>query len=217
MTNLKESIVSLRLQGLTYNTICERLKCAKSTVAFHCSQLADNEKTKASNLKKRAYCLRSLENWDEKTQSLVALLHSVNVRKSEIADVLNLNLRSVRIFCESLPRPPSQKNLPNYEKVKRRRKRLKLLAVLYKGGKCQQCGYCSCIESLEFHHLDNTQKEFGIAKLCNCSWQKIKAEIAKCELLCANCHREEHANNKESAWVDLNHQLSSIIGAALSR
>ena len=68
------------------------------------------------------------------------------------------------------------------------------MAVEYKGGRCQVCGYDRCIEALEFHHLDPTQKDFGIShKGYTRSWEKVKEEVEKCILLCANCHREFHA------------------------
>jgi predicted HNH restriction endonuclease len=78
--------------------------------------------------------------------------------------------------------------------VQRRREKVRLMAVSYKGGCCQVCGYDRCIEALEFHHLDSTQKDFGISnKGYTRSWEKVKEEADKCILLCANCHREVHA------------------------
>jgi hypothetical protein len=47
--------------------------------------------------------------------------------------------------------------------VQRRREKVRLIAVEYKDGRCQVCGYDRCIEALEFHHLDPTQKDFGIS------------------------------------------------------
>lgn len=73
------------------------------------------------------------------------------------------------------------------------RKKLKEMSVDYKGGKCERCGYTKCIQALEFHHLDPTQKDFGIAASGKTrSWDKIKIELDKCVMLCSNCHREEH-------------------------
>ena len=78
--------------------------------------------------------------------------------------------------------------------VKKRRKSVRLKAVAYKGGRCQLCGYDRCPEALEFHHPDETKKEFGVSSGgYTRSWEKVKLEIDKCVLLCANCHREVHA------------------------
>ena len=68
------------------------------------------------------------------------------------------------------------------------------MAIQYKGGKCQQCGYCKYQGALELHHLVKTEKSFGIGdKGYTRSWEKVKAELDKCILLCANCHREVSA------------------------
>ncbi len=76
--------------------------------------------------------------------------------------------------------------------VKKRRKKLKEMAVKYLGGKCMICGYSRCINALEFHHLE--KKKFGLSSRgITRSWQRIKSELDKCILLCANCHREVHA------------------------
>lgn len=67
-------------------------------------------------------------------------------------------------------------------------------AVGYKGGKCSKCGYDVCIEALDFHHVDPTNKEFVISDSVRkgYSWEKMRAELDKCILLCSNCHRELH-------------------------
>lgn len=83
------------------------------------------------------------------------------------------------------------------EAVDKRRKKLKQLAVEYKGTKCEKCGYDKCIQALEFHHYDG-DKEFGIGSKGITSWEKIKKELQKCMLLCANCHREIHYPNKQN-------------------
>ena len=77
------------------------------------------------------------------------------------------------------------------EAVTNRRRKLKELSVAYKGGECSKCGYSKCIAALEFHHLHD--KSFGLSlNGFTRSWQKIKLELDKCILLCANCHRENH-------------------------
>ena len=69
------------------------------------------------------------------------------------------------------------------------------MAISYKGGKCSICGYEKCPEAMEFHHPEPTKKDFGISsKGYTRGWEKVKKELDKCVMLCANCHREVHAN-----------------------
>jgi hypothetical protein len=88
--------------------------------------------------------------------------------------------------------------------VAKRRTKVKKMAVEYKGGKCESCKYDKCIEALDFHHLDPKTKSFGIsAGGFSRSWQSIKDEADKCVLLCANCHREIHSENRQHAKSNL--------------
>ena len=64
-------------------------------------------------------------------------------------------------------------------------------AIDYKGGKCEFCGYNKYRGALEFHHKDPTQKDPRGLKAYKLT--RLFAEVDKCLLLCANCHREEHA------------------------
>jgi len=55
---------------------------------------------------------------------------------------------------------------------------------------CQDCGGCFPPECMDFDHRDGETKFFGVAagKL-RFGLPTIAAEIAKCDLVCANCHR----------------------------
>ena len=77
--------------------------------------------------------------------------------------------------------------------VVKRRKQIRKMAIEYKGSKCAICGYNQCVQALEFHHINNDDKYFGIsAKGYTRSWDSVRKELDKCILLCANCHREIH-------------------------
>lgn len=79
-------------------------------------------------------------------------------------------------------------------KVSERRRRLKQLAIEYKGGKCSLCGYCKCTGALEFHHIDPKTKDFSLSTDgLTRSWKRIKVELDKCILVCSNCHKEIHS------------------------
>ena len=78
--------------------------------------------------------------------------------------------------------------------VHKRRKKIRQMAVEYKGGKCERCGYDRCIEALEFHHINSSKKDFNVSQRgYTRSWKRVMEELEKCIMLCANCHRELHA------------------------
>lgn len=82
----------------------------------------------------------------------------------------------------------------NIQAVSRRRRVIKAMAIDYKGGKCQFCGYNRYQGALDLHHIDPKQKEFNIAHRGYCrSWERVKRELDKCVLVCATCHREVEA------------------------
>lgn len=72
---------------------------------------------------------------------------------------------------------------------------IKKQCVDYKGGSCEVCGYNKCQAALDFHHTDPSEKDFQISSVKNTKLSPaVYAELDKCKLLCANCHREEHYN-----------------------
>lgn len=53
---------------------------------------------------------------------------------------------------------------------------------------------------LDFHHVDSNEKEYNVSNMIrNCSFKKIKKEIEKCIILCSNCHRDLHYQEKINA------------------
>ena len=90
--------------------------------------------------------------------------------------------------------------------VNNRRFKLKNKIIEYKGNKCQSCGYDRCKSALELHHLDASNKEFSMSGNHCRSWKIIKAEIDKCTMLCANCHREEHEKQHLKKLQGLSHR-----------
>jgi hypothetical protein len=52
---------------------------------------------------------------------------------------------------------------------------------------CIDCGYRRHPAALEFDHLPGFEKSFTIGNI-RAAWERVEAEIAKCEVVCANCH-----------------------------
>ena len=95
-------------------------------------------------------------------------------------DLDNLKITSKDILT------PSAREFLNNRKVE---------FINLKGGSCNLCGYNKNITALEFHHRDSSTKDFSIdiRKLANTKKETLLLELEKCDLICANCHREIHA------------------------
>jgi hypothetical protein len=91
----------------------------------------------------------------------------------------------------------------NADKVKRRVKDQRQVVIdwfhQYKATlSCNRCGENDPV-CLDFHHRDPTQKVFSIHQTARKAIGKarILAEIAKCDVLCANCHRKLHRDLRD--------------------
>ena len=94
-------------------------------------------------------------------------------------------------------------NTYGYQKLRGLKRKIELIEL--KGGCCEKCGYDKNVAAFDFHHKDPTQKQYqlDIRKLSNTSMLKLMEEFEKCELLCANCHREFHSPDLEMSKVKL--------------
>lgn len=65
---------------------------------------------------------------------------------------------------------------------------------------CEHCGE-DHPAVLQFHHTDPSKKELGVSDMINqgSSRRRIQNEIAKCDVLCANCHFKLHYNLRQIA------------------
>lgn len=72
-----------------------------------------------------------------------------------------------------------------YMAQRRAARREQLVSLL--GGRCARC---SATDQLEFDHIEPGSQSFRInGKALDKPWPDILAEIAKCQLLCHDCHR----------------------------
>jgi hypothetical protein len=68
--------------------------------------------------------------------------------------------------------------------VAQRRARIDAL----KTGPCADCGNVFPPECMDFDHVRGN-KAIKVSALVACSAERLMAEVAKCDLVCANCHR----------------------------
>ena len=65
---------------------------------------------------------------------------------------------------------------------------------------CADCGYRAHSAALDFDHLPGCDKHATVARLARRgSVERLLAEIAKCEVVCANCHRVRTATRRAVA------------------
>ena len=71
---------------------------------------------------------------------------------------------------------------------------------------CADCGRRYPHYVMDFDHRPGEKKSFNLsiaAGQTRLSWEKIAAEIAKCDVVCANCHRERtHQRRKRAKRVE---------------
>src|SRR5215212_11413020 len=79
------------------------------------------------------------------------------------------------------------------EAVLKRKQWVRRLLILEAGDRCQSCAYNRLHANLHFHHLDPSQKEFGLTSGNGKSLARFREEALKCVLVCANCHGEIEA------------------------
>jgi len=128
---------------------------------------------------------------------------SKNYRLSKIKNELDKCI----ILCQNCHREHHYNEDNTYERSKS-----KLIYLEYKGSECIKCGYNKCPDALTFHHRNPIEKEFSIGSLSERFnsidelSKLIKNEIDKCDLLCANCHTNEHSDidfyNKYKKEID---------------
>ncbi len=86
----------------------------------------------------------------------------------------------------------------NSAAVSERRRQLKRRMVEEAGGMCAICGFAEHPAALQFHHLDSSRKKFHLAQyVYSRGIARVRAEVQKCVLLCANCHARVEAGALE--------------------
>jgi hypothetical protein len=85
------------------------------------------------------------------------------------------------------------------QRTKENKKKARLEWVDFKAAlKCTVCGE-SHPSALDFHHEDPATKDRAVSwYLKNSQFAKAKEETKKCIVLCANCHRKHHWEEKKN-------------------
>lgn len=85
------------------------------------------------------------------------------------------------------------------KQIKNRKKKLKQKFSNFKSTKfCLNCGESESV-TLDFHHVEKNKREI-ISRMVSdgFGWKSLIEEMEKCVILCSNCHRIRHYEDKFS-------------------
>jgi len=176
----RDDILKLREDGISYREISKKLGCSRATISYHC---------KRWNLTDVGLSNVGVFNLKDEIKE-----YYKSHTTKETAIYFNVSESSVKKYKDNkrIELTSEEKKKRQYLYLQNSRQNLKDKSIEYKGGKCKICGYDKCNRSMDFHHRDPNEKDFGIGSYKVLSWDKIKKELDKCDLLCRNCHGELH-------------------------
>ncbi|MGA1047613.1 MAG: hypothetical protein ACO3UU_06360 [Minisyncoccia bacterium] len=111
--------------------------------------------------------------------------------------VYKRNYQRLRMLCpEYRSKKYKRDSISRYKRIAYKRSVINRYKLL-KG--CSSCGYKQFPQALEFDHINKKDKLLDVARMLstNLSLEKIKREIRKCIILCANCNRVKTFNSKD--------------------
>ena len=91
----------------------------------------------------------------------------------------------------------AERYIENYERV----------AAIKTASLCADCGWGAWDpafhhSAMDFDHRPGARKSLNVSRMMTYSWERIEAEIAKCDIVCARCHRlRTHARHVEGIQV----------------
>src|SRR5689334_902136 len=110
----------------------------------------------------------------------------------------------LQAYCQDCQKAANQSHYLNnkqshLEKAYKRRAHLRQLINETKSKPCADCGISYPFYVMDFDHRED--KNFAISQAWRSrSWSTVLAEIEKCDVVCANCHRlRTYSRNPQEA------------------
>jgi hypothetical protein len=70
------------------------------------------------------------------------------------------------------------------------------------GNLCDDCGAGLLAKEIQFHHRNRQRKAFVVKKMLKSpNWDRLDREVAKCDVLCRNCHRLRHSVYRDNLKI----------------
>ena len=101
------------------------------------------------------------------------------------------NREHLRAYDREFAHRPGQREKRAAQARALHAKRAELVSTIKLERGCARCGYNKCAGAMDFHHREGEDKLGNVGSMKD-GLKRLLAEIEKCDVLCANCHREEH-------------------------
>ena len=215
----RDSLTTLLARGLSVEKIAQRFGKHPSTVSYWMTKYGLEAPNRDKHAAKGGIAREQLAELIDGGLSITEIAEAVSLSKATVRYWLRrhgLSTRATeRMAAERTARDAGQADLMlvcrrhgetrfviegsgyyrccqcRQDQVSEKRRRLKVALVADAGGSCVVCGYDRCVGALQFHHLDRAEKRMNIsAQGASLALAVLRAEAAKCVLLCANCHAE---------------------------
>jgi hypothetical protein len=159
----KQKLVEAIEEGLTQRLLANRFNCSQTTIRYWLSRYELKTKT----------IRHSTQFYEGKYVEQVCVRHGLTT------------------FIYEPSKPGYRCKKCRSGSVTKQRQKLAAKLISEAGGKCVRCGYNKSQRSLQFHHRDPATKTGTVSLMIrDRKHDRAKIEIAKCDLLCANCHGE---------------------------
>jgi DNA invertase Pin-like site-specific DNA recombinase len=180
-----EKIKRLRLEFKTYPEILEIVNITEDKLIKICRKLKLNKQI--NTFKNKMLNVNEVLSYYLKVKSLRKTAKHFGVSR----DTIRKYIPDEKIIIKR------EKLVSNVKSVVDFRKRVKSKLVEYKGGCCEKCGYNKSEQALQFHHINPDEKDFTISGK-SYSFERMKKEVDKCIMVCANCHIEIHEEERNN-------------------
>jgi cytochrome c553 len=158
-----------------------------------------NEEEKKRRKEKNLILDKEYEEYYLKNQTIINICKKCKNQKPLSRFISNRNFKNICKICHGKKIKSWRNENPEIEKSIRK-KYFKRSAEYIKSFKeNKSCSFCMIPyppHVLDFHHIE--EKISSISKLYGKKQEKVDAEIKKCILLCANCHRNETHDNEHT-------------------
>jgi DNA-binding CsgD family transcriptional regulator len=178
-----ENIKFLRYNNKTYSEIKKLLNISEDKLIKICR--LHNINKSSSVFTKKEVNKEEIVNYYKTVKSLRVTAKFFKISRETIRQYIPDELIKENICNKKLNKISNSNSVINW------RKRKKIELVNYKGGCCERCGYSKSVEALQFHHINPNEKDFTIGGK-SYSIERLKKEVDKCIMVCANCHIEIH-------------------------